>query len=176
MTPEERVFARHTGGSLLLDSNLLLVLLAGLTDSRLFGRFKRISIYSVGDFELLMRIIARFSVLLTTPHVLTEVSNLANSLPEDSRRDWLKTMANVLVDDPIKPYVDEKWTAAAELADLEHFALFGLTDTAISQRASEALILTDDIKLSGYLRNSGTDILNFRDLRQMEKQLIAKFK
>jgi len=173
MTPEERVFARHAGGGLLLDSNLFLVLLAGLTDSRLFGRFKRISVYSVQDFEFLMRFVARFSVLLTTPHVLTEVSNLANSLPENTRRDWLETLAGLLQSGPVRPNIDERWTSAAQLAGLESFTLFGLTDTAISQRASEALILTVDFKLSGYLRGRGTDILNFRDLRLIERQLIA---
>ena len=173
MTPEERVFARYAGRKLLIDSNLLLVLLVGLTESRLFGRFKRISIYPVGDFELLMRFVARFSVLLTTPHVLTEVSNLANSLPENTRRDWHRAMNHLFLSDPIRPYVEEKWTAAAQLVGLEHFALFGLTDTAISQRASEALVLTDDFRLSGYLRSQGKDILNFRDLKLVQDHLIA---
>ena len=74
----------------------LLVFLTGASDPRLFGRFKRVSSYTIKDYELLVRLLRSFTVLLTTPHILTEVSNLANNLPERSKSDWYQNFAKLI--------------------------------------------------------------------------------
>jgi hypothetical protein len=168
MLLEEQDYARHVGKGILLDSNLLLVLLAGKLDSRLFGRFKRISAYSLDDFELLERLVQRFSILVTTPHILAEVSNLANSLSEQWREDWLHNMAALLSCHGDKPFFDECWTPAKQLVLKPEFLAFGLTDASLAELSGYALILTDDFRLSGFLRHKGVSILNFRDLRKMQ--------
>jgi rRNA-processing protein FCF1 len=174
MLLEEQVFARHVGKRVLLDSNLLLVLLAGKLDSRLFGSFKRISTYSLEDYELLERLLRRFSILITTPHILAEVSNLANSLSEQWREDWLRSMAALLSCHNCKPLIDECWTPAKQLVVNPEFLAFGLTDAALAQLSNQALIVTDDFRLSGILRQRKVSILNFRDLRKMQGLLAAQ--
>jgi hypothetical protein len=169
MLQEDPIFARHVGREILLDSNLLLVLLAGRFDSRLFGTFKRISGYSLEDYELLERLVKKFSVLFTTPHILTEVSNLANSLTEQWREDWLRNMAVFLSCQNCKPLIDECWTPAKHLVLSLEFLAFGLTDASLAQLSCNALIITDDFRLSGYLRRKGLPILNFRDLRNLQR-------
>ena len=166
---EEQIFARHLGKRILLDSNLLLVLLAGNLDSRLFGSFKRISAYSIDDYEFLERLVRRFSVLFTTPHILTEVSNLANSLTEQWREDWLRNMAAWVSCLNCKPLCEDCWTPAKQLVLNPEFLAFGLTDVSLAQLSSNALIVTDDFRLSGFLRRKGVSILNFRDLRNLQR-------
>lgn len=170
MLLEEQIFARHVGKNILLDSNLLLVLLAGKLDSRLFGNFKRISAYSIDDYELLEQLVRRFSVLLTTPHILTEVSNLANSLSEQWRQDWLRNMAVLVSCQHCKPIFDECWTPAKQMVLTHEFLSFGLTDASLAQLSRDVLIVTDDFRLSGVLRSKGASILNFRDLRNMQRR------
>jgi hypothetical protein len=168
MTLEEELFARHAGRGVLLDSNLLLVFLSGLVGTHLFQRFKRISGYTIKDFELLVRLLGCFDVLLTTPHILTEVSNLANSLPGPHKREWYLNLATLIASEQGTVVLREKWTPAVELAGLPEFVAFGITDAALSKLSSDALVITEDYRLSGVLNGQGTDVLNFGDLRKMQ--------
>lgn len=168
MLLEEQIFARHVGKKILLDSNLLLVLLAGRFDSRLFGRFGRIDAYSIEDYELLERLVSKFSILFTTPHILTEVGNLANKLSEQWREEWLRNTAAFVSSLNCKPELDECWTPAKQLVMTPEFLAFGLADASLAQLSDHALIVTDDFRISGFLRRKGVSILNFRDLRKMQ--------
>jgi hypothetical protein len=171
MTLEEQLFARHVGKSLLLDSNLLLVFLTGASDPGLFGRFKRISSYTIKDYELLVRLLNSFTVLLTTPHILTEVSNLANNLPDRSKAVWYRNFAKLILSEQDTPGLRERWTPAAELAETKEFAAFGIADSALASLSSEALVVTEDHRLSGALHSRGITVFNFGDLRKL-KQLL----
>jgi hypothetical protein len=168
MTLEERLFAQSSGKNLLLDSNLLLVFVTGASDPRLFGRFKRVSSYTLQDYELLVRLLGAFRVLLTTPHILTEVSNLGNSLPENSKADWFEQLAILLHSEGMTPGLREHWMPASDLAKTPDFVEFGITDAALASLSSEVLILTEDRRLSGTLRARGASVLNFKDIRELE--------
>lgn len=167
MTIEERLFAHHRGKTVLLDSNLLLVLLSGALGTRIFKTFKRISEYQFSDYELLTRLLGSFSILLTTPHILTEISNLAESLTGTYRRDWDTNFVALVRSEKTRIGVREKWTSAAELSERPEFLPFGLTDTALAELSTEALVLTEDYRLSGFLKSRGIPVLNFSDLRKL---------
>ncbi|MGA2167627.1 MAG: hypothetical protein ABSG62_05405 [Terracidiphilus sp.] len=169
MTLEERLFAQHSGRSLLLDSNLLLVFVTGAADPQLFGRFKRVSSYTLKDYDLLVRFLGAFRILLTTPHILTEVSNLGNSLPEYSKADWFEHFATLLHSEGRTPGLRERWMPANELATVPEFVEFGITDAALARLSSEALVVTEDHRLSGTLRARGLSVLNFNDIRALEQ-------
>jgi len=169
MTLEEQLFARHRGKSVLLDSNLLLVFLAGSFDPRLFGSFKRISGYTLNDYDLLVRFLGFFKTLLTTPHILTEVSNLANSLPLGIKPDWYRYFAILIASERDHSGLKEQWTPAIELAKMPEFAAFGITDTALTKLALDALVVTEDYRLSGFLRSQGVPVINFGDLRKLQQ-------
>jgi hypothetical protein len=171
MILEEQLFAHHKGRSVLLDSNLLLVLLIGSFDPKLFDRFKRVSDYTTEDYDLLVRLLGSFRILLTTPHIFTEVSNLANSLPERVKLDWFQSFAALLGSQTNTPGLRERWMSAETLAAMPEFSAFGITDAALSTLASEALIITEDRRLSGRLKQQGTPVLNFGDLRKLERFL-----
>lgn len=169
MIQEDRFFARHVGKRVLLDSNLLLVFLTGSFDEQLFGRFKRVSAYSIEDYRLLIRVLGYFRVLITTPHILTEVSNLANSLPERIKPDWHRSFGALLAAQDRFPNFLERWIPALQLAITPEFSAFGLTDAGVSALSAEALVVTEDYRLSGALRQRGLSVLNFEDLRKLSK-------
>jgi hypothetical protein len=172
MTLEEQLFARHAGKNILLDANLLLIFLAGIVDLHLFGRFKRVEKYTEEDFDLLEKIMRHFTVLLTTPHILAEVGNLANSLPADIKPCWYQVLVDLLLSEDRVPGVKEHWTPAVQLARTPEFSRFGIADSAVKDLAGEALIVTDDYRLSNSLNSQGIPCLNFRDLRQIQQQLL----
>ena len=170
---EERLFAQFVGKSILLDSNLLLVFLTGSFDEQLFGRFKRVSAYSPDDYQLLLRFLRSFRVLLTTPHILTEVSNLANSLPDRVKPDWFSSFGELLKAQDRFPNVLERWVPSGQLAVTPEFIAFGITDACVSALSQEALILTEDYRLSGALRQREIAVLNFNDLRLLQKKALS---
>jgi hypothetical protein len=164
---EEQLFNRHVGKKVLLDSNLLVVLLTGAFDASLFGRFKRVSRFTADAYDFLVRFVRSFSTLLTTPHILTEVSNLANSLQGWQKVGWIENFAALISSDGSAGRLREHWSPASNLAQTTEFSAFGITDAALSDLSSDALVVTEDYRLSGVLRRKGRDVINFRDLRDL---------
>src|SRR5690606_14486178 len=103
------LLARYRTG-VLLDTNLLLLWLIGRYDRRLIGRHKRTEAYTTDDFQLLDRLTRRCTKRFTTPHVLTEVSNLAAQVGEPIRSNLLGQFWSML------PELIEQWTAAEKIA------------------------------------------------------------
>ena len=64
--------------NLLLDTNLLLLYLIGCKDPKLLKSARRLNAYIEEDFYLLVEFIEvnGFTQLVSTPHILTEASNL----------------------------------------------------------------------------------------------------
>ena len=62
--------------SVLLDTNLLVLLIIGLYDKNLISRHKRTTQFTIDDFELLLKSIGGYELLWVTSHCLAEVSNL----------------------------------------------------------------------------------------------------
>jgi hypothetical protein len=171
MTLEEQLLIRYQGKSVLLDSNLLLVFLSGTLGRGVFERFKRVSEYSFDDYELLVALLRSFKILLTTPHILTEVNSLANSLPTWYKQEWSENFAALIASEDESPGLSEKWIPAAELSAIPEFEKFGITDAAITRLSSEGLVITADYRLSEVLRARGVSVINFRDLRKLQIRL-----
>jgi rRNA-processing protein FCF1 len=159
MSLSQLVEARAKHG-LLIDTNLLLLLLVGRHDRKRITSFKRTSQFEAQDFDLLLRFTARFRRFVTTPHVLTETTNLAGQLHGRARAAVLGELTAIASE------FEERFTPAEALTKREMFARFGLTDTAIADEAGERyLVLTDDFALSQYLAHRGVAVINFNHLR-----------
>ena len=101
MTEGISFIQQHRGKSALLDTNLLLVYVTGLSNPANLARLHHTRQY-VGDFPLLSRLINHFRTLLTTPNILTEVSNLgrvwawtSSMRYGESPKCWMKDIAPV---------------------------------------------------------------------------------
>ena len=160
MTSEESVFNEYRGKRVLLDANLFLLLLIGSFERQRIKQFKRTSGFLAEDFDLLVIFLQAFRTVVTTPHVLTEVSNLANSLPEHLKSSWYEHFAQRAFD-----FV-EIFEPAVNVMQQPSFNPFGLTDAAL-QASPDVLVLTEDYRLSGFLRTQGKAVLNFGDLRMI---------
>ncbi len=151
-------FYRNRG--LLLDANLLLLYVVGRCDIRAVTSFKRTKIFTPEDYGLLENFVRYFRSIVTTPNILTEVSNLLNQLPDNIKAEHFVQFANVIES------LNEEYVASALLAIQPQFEKFGLTDfSIITEARGRYLILTDDFRLSNYLQSLRVDVINFNHIR-----------
>ena len=148
---------------LTLDSNLLLLLTVGTFEPRTIINFKRLSSFSISDLRLLQDL-ASTRTLVATPHSLTEVSNLANSLPETLRLGFLNYFAIFV------SRVSEHFVPADTLSKDRSFRLFGLTDAAMCELASTSDVITEDTRLRAYMQRRGLFVLCLKDLFLADKK------
>ncbi|MEA5415096.1 hypothetical protein [Synechococcus sp. BA-132 BA5] len=150
--------AINSSGTLLLDTNLLLLLFIGGKDVSLIKKARTLSAYTEEDYELLREFaeLNRFTSLLTTPHIITEVSNLLGKERDDITRVGREATAEFLA------RCSERTDSSAQLASNPEFRRLGITDVAIAVAASTpAFILTADLPLYVYCASSGLDVANF---------------
>lgn len=154
---------RYRRVGVLIDTNLLLLCVIGVYDPRQIARFGRTADrFAPEDFETLRRVLDAFDRVITTPHVLTEVSNLMGRLTGRVRDGCFEFFSQAIT------LMHEQSTPASTLRAMHAFARFGLTDTAIVDAARGSyLVLTDDLPLAAYLQGQGVDVLNFNNIRPL---------
>jgi hypothetical protein len=163
MKPEPllRSLEKFHGKRLLLDTNLLL--------SYFMGCFYRVNLqvrkhaaFKEDEFELLAQIIEHFKKagkVLTTPHLLTEISNLSKGL-KANRVAFLSFIRPMIRD--LDEWFDEKRIGAARLSGQDGFLKFGLADAAIVDLTHDPLlVLTNDKRMAYYLRNEKRKKMSF---------------
>lgn len=157
----DHLIERYQSRGLLIDSNLALLYLVGGYDLRLIGdgKYHKLSKYEANDYRILIWLKSLFRKAVTTPHVLTEVSNLACDLPEQTKSVCLKKFHSTFIE------IDELPIASMEAAKWQDFHFLGLTDSGLALVSKEHLIVTDDARLVKKLNESGLEALNFNHLR-----------
>jgi hypothetical protein len=159
MTDVHGLIAKHRTRGLLVDTNLLLLYLVGLTNRHRIPKFKRTEAYTIDDFELLDRFITEFPLLLTIPHILTEVSNLGDL--QGRERDMFRSLFTQIAAQA-QEFYDESRLVVLNKSFVRH----GLTDAAIvSLERHAVLVLTSDFDLYCTLIDRGVDAINFNHLR-----------
>jgi hypothetical protein len=156
------VFEKYRGKGVLVDTNLLLLLLVGSIDRTLLDKFKPTANrgFTPSDYDLLCWMIDQFPRILTTPHVLTEVSNYSEQLKGDAGQLLVNKVILLI------QRADECYEKSQALVVKDGFREFGLTDTAIGNLPSNRfLVLTVDFPLSGWLEKRGIDVVNFNRFR-----------
>ena len=159
-TYAEILINRYRNKGALVDANLLLLLYAGNCDVRLIGpRFMHLKAYSVQDYIALSYILKQFNRLVTTPNVLTEVSNLANKFTPDDKQDFFPQFAKEM------HLVEEIYCPSEQATQSELFPVLGLTDSALLNLCNDCLIITDDLRFYAKLTEKGLEALNFNHVR-----------
>lgn len=154
-----RKFAQQ---GLVFDSNLLLLYLVGLHDPRLIGdgKYNKLTKYAPEDFEILLRFRRLFSRAATTPHILTELSNLANDFPESVKVKCFASFQKSFAQ------LDETPVPSLRAVQRPEFKFLGLTDCVLAELTPRFLVVSDDARLVNKLGESGLESLNFNHLRQ----------
>jgi len=157
----ESLIVKHSQNGLLLDSNLLLLLFVGLFNRQRIGSFKRLNAYTACDYDLLLFICRTFRRILTTPNILTEVSNLSVAFDGDLAYDYFGSFAAQLT------VLQEQYVASTMATSQGGFRRLGLTDSVIMVMAElPLLVITADLDLTIHLRSLGLDVVNFTNLRE----------
>lgn len=151
---------RRRHGAVFIDTNLLLVLIVGALDPNQIERFKRTNAYTREDYLLLTAFVGNFSKMLTTPNVLTEVSNLLGQLSEPLRRRALAALG------VLSGTTHENYLPTATLAADPSFPVLGVADASIlGSIDGHVTVLTDDFPLYQRLASTGAEVINFHHLR-----------
>jgi len=159
----ESLFQKYKSRGVVIDANLLLLYFVGSHDPGLISRYKRTRVYSEDDYYLLKELIDYFDRIITTPNILTEVSNLSGQLGEPIRQPYFDTFKQKV------SILDETYCAATEACRCTHFNRVGLTDAVIMQISEgQYLVITDDFPLAGILGSMNMDVINFNHLRRLK--------
>jgi predicted nucleic acid-binding protein len=151
---------------IIVDTNLLILMVVGLTDRALIRKHKRTKQFEEEDYDLLMEVLSNFDQILTTPHILTETSNLAAQTHEDALLA-VRAKLRALFDEQ-----QEDFAPSISIAKNPLFVRLGLTDCAILSLVKNKIpLLTVDHDL--YLAAAGISdlVVNFNHVRQ--ERLIA---
>ncbi|MGA2038064.1 MAG: hypothetical protein ABSH42_02210 [Bryobacteraceae bacterium] len=152
---------KHRSKGALIDANLLVLYLVGKTNKRRARDFKPGDDFEIEDLDLLECLVAYLGKPITTPHILTEVSNLAKLHGKDlaSFRLGYKFLVEEMVE-----FYDESRGVVSDAA----FMRLGLTDAAIAMlERRKLLVLTVDLDLWDMLQRRGVDAVNFNHLRAL---------
>jgi len=157
---------RYRSRGILVDANLLLLLFIGHFDRRQIAQHKRTRTFTVEDFKILFGFVDQFDRMITTPNILSEVSNLSGQMGEPARSKCFKHFAAHIGLLAGKGFLTEQYVVSAEAVKLEQFPKLGLTDSGIFQLVKgKYLVLTADWELHGILEHHGIDSINFNHLR-----------
>jgi hypothetical protein len=146
--------------SVLLDTNLLVLLVVGLYDKRLIGNHKRTNTFTVEDFDLLVESIEGYEMLWVTSHCLAEVSNLLKHTHESQAKELLIVLKQFISDKK------ESHVPKEIIFKNNYFNRLGIADTGIiikSKRVS--CVLTVDFDLYTEIARLGYNVINFNHLR-----------
>jgi rRNA-processing protein FCF1 len=156
----EYLFSTYRRKGILLDTNILLLYFVGTFNKEEITKFKRTKMFVPEDYDALLYILSYFEKVVTTPNILTEVSNLLGQLREDLKIGYFNYFAQAI------GLLIEEYAISIDVASMVNFYKFGLTDMAIINITREKyLVLTEDFKLSQYLQHTGIDVLNFNHIR-----------
>lgn len=165
MTDPAKQLQMYRTRGVVVDSNLLLLLFIGSYERSKIRTSSRLAQFSEDDYEILLRVLEPFRLIVTTPNILTEVSNLSGGIPEGEKEAYFTAFAARL------SLLDEQHVGSAA-ALTNRWAKFGLTDAVIATIAkNKYLVLTDDFRLSQSLNADGIHALNFNHLRDICWQL-----
>ena len=147
---------------MLVDTNLLILYLVGEFDARQISRFRRTKQFVAADYWIIKAFFDTFPVKVTTPNILTEVSNLSGDLPDGLRARFLESLRGSF------QLLSEEYLPSQAGTALPIFPRFGLTDAITAEIANQRyLVITDDFPLSNYLTSLNSDVINFNHLRSL---------
>jgi len=159
------IVQRHARQGILVDTNLLLLLVIGQFERELILSFKRTASYSLEDYDTLLMFVGFFDKLITTPNILTEISNFVGQLADPKKLRVFEFLRDEILLTTAENYLDSNTVAATS-----PFTALGLTYAAVAELAGGRgiAVLTDDLKLYRTLTSrDGIDAVNFNHLRNM---------
>lgn len=146
--------------SVLLDTNLFLLLIVGLCNKDLIGKHKRTKNFVMEDFDLLAKSIDGYEILWVTSHCLAEVSNLLKQTHYDQAKQLMAFFSTFIA------RAKESHIPKEVIFRNDVLVRLGVADTGIvikSKRVS--CVFTVDFDLYNQISREGNKVVNFNNLR-----------
>ncbi len=160
--------SKYKRKGILVDTNILLLWFVGSVNPQRISQFNRTEKFTIEDYAILVRFLTSFSKIVTTPNILTELSNLVikDIKKPELPRCFEKLTEALLTEASFK--LEEHYIESSIVTSVNKISDFGLTDCSILELArNRYLVLTDDWGLTKYLDKSGIDVINFNILRNL---------
>ncbi len=142
----------------LLDTEMLVLWIVGHVDLGKIGVHRRLKSWQSDDFERLKERLTQFKDHITTPHVLTEASNLIGS-----GKQVIATGACDALAVYCQNCKKERFVQSKVLVKNKSYLKLGLADVGILQAAAKgATVITADYELYGKLKKADCRAINFR--------------
>jgi hypothetical protein len=144
----------------LIDTNLLCLLVVGSVGKNLIKGHKRLRVFTELDFDHLVKVLSLFPNIITTPHILTETSNLLRHSAEPLRSAVSQALGRFVEG------VEESGVAALEVVNHPQYSRLGITDCVLMIAAeSGAVIISDDLDLCLAASGAGSMVINYNYFR-----------
>jgi hypothetical protein len=147
--------------SILVDTNLLLLLVIGYAGKQYIGTHKRASQFVEEDYDLLVATLSKFQTLWVTSHCLSETSNLLRQTHVN-----LSYKLAMVFSEIFKTAQESHIPMERILGDTLLIRL-GVSDTGFAIKSKKvSCSLTVDFDLYSELIRLGRNVINFNHLRQ----------
>lgn len=147
--------------SVLLDTNLMLLLVVGRYNKAFIVRHKRTKAFCVDDYDLLIEVISKFDTLWITSHCMAEVSNLLRQTDIQRAKDLMFLFAK------LSEAARESHIAKNIVFADNNYLDLGVADAGIVAKSkSVTCVLTEDLDLYLAISKTGRLVINFNHLRQ----------
>lgn len=147
--------------SVFLDTNLLLLMIVGNTSVDYIKRHKRVSSFSVSEFNLLLDFLSDFEAILITPNILSETSNLAAQIREPARSEISSCLRDLILNS------EESYIPSTTASSRTEFPRLGLVDASILEVGETGTtLITTDLDLYIAASKAGIEAVNFNHIRE----------
>lgn len=146
---------------ILLDTQLIVLLVVGLTSRTIIAKHKNLTAFSEDDFDLLLLHLGNEPRIVLLPNTVSEAASLLRQHRNPERSAILATFKQ-LIDRNHELYVTSR-KAASRL----EYGRLGVTDSAIIACCTNGLrLLTSDLDLFVAAQGAGIDAMNFNHERE----------
>lgn len=170
MSPEQRYLRKCTQNGVIIDTNLLALLLIGLSNPTIaqIRSCTRTSGFDIADFRRVLFLANQACEIVVTPQILAEVANITFDIRHMGGFDAYFKQAITF----LRTTKEDHREMTELIADhnLEILGKVGFADTSVARIAKdrELLVLTDDGPLTGVLTTLKIDTLNVNYLKSAD--------
>lgn len=148
--------------AIIIDTNLLVLLVTGLTNPDYIEKHKRLQAYDKEDFYIIEGILNTYTEVSLCPNVLSETSNLLRHIGDPIRSEIAAKMREVVA------LLGEKYVESPDAMSHDEYTRLGLTDAVLMRMAETGSdLLTDDLSLYLAALAQGLSATNYNHLREM---------
>ena len=146
--------------TVIIDANLCILLVVGLTNPEEIAKHKRLSAFDKQDFFIIRDMLSKYSGLTCLPNVFTETSNLLRPTNESFSLRASETLARIVRSS------QEVFIESRKAVEQREYTRLGITDAALMILAeSGGTLLTVDLELYIAASKARMSSINYNHIR-----------